>query len=308
MLGTRCGKWLFVADAGRYGRHRKWLVRCDCGTERTVYRQNLNPNGCRSCLPTAPRRGVPRRERLQYAGQRFGRWFVLSDLPGSTQRRVVARCDCGSEKTVHIGNLISGMSRSCGCLTVETCRARATTHGKSGTAIYNVWQGMIARCQRVGDARWVDYGGRGITVCERWQTFENFYADMGDKPTGRSLDRIDNDGNYEPGNCRWATQKEQCSNTRRNVWLTWQGRTMHASDWAKELGVSRQRIEQRLRRFGENSPHTFARRGEFTPVARPKAKQAPKLTRVNGKNACGVCGERGHNRQTCANQIRQVAA
>lgn len=111
-----------------------------------------------------------------------------------------------------------------------------------------VWEQMIQRCSDRNIPAWKNYGGRGITVCARWRSFKNFLADMGPRPVGRSLDRIDNNGNYEPGNCRWATQKEQTRNCRTNRLLTFQGRTLPMSQWTEIMGFKPNLIWQRLGR------------------------------------------------------------
>lgn len=108
----------------------------------------------------------------------------------------------------------------------------------SHSRAYTSWRGMIDRCTNPNMASWKDYGGRGITVCERWRTFEHFYADMGDPPGGMTLDRIDVDGNYEPSNCRWATTAVQSRNRRNNVFITDDGVTQTLHDWAREKGIS----------------------------------------------------------------------
>ena len=116
---------------------------------------------------------------------------------------------------------------------------------------HHAWHRMLHRCYCQTNPAWKHYGGRGITVCQRWRdSFENFLADMGPKPSPKhSIDRIDNNGNYEPGNCRWATQTEQSRNTRRNVYVTWNNRTMTCAEWAEVLGISRERVRQRIRDF-----------------------------------------------------------
>lgn len=123
-------------------------------------------------------------------------------------------------------------------------------HDKSRTSTYRTWISIKARCCNPRYSRYSDYGGRGIRVCERWcESFENFFYDMGEKPLGLSIDRIDNNGNYEPGNCRWATRKQQDSNMRKNVFLTLHGKTQILSDWARELGMTGTSLRKRLRRW-----------------------------------------------------------
>lgn len=147
-------------------------------------------------------------------GERFGRLAVVADRT-MAHERVQCRCDCGKEFSVAIDSW--GKSRSCGCLTRETTIARSTRHGLTTGGIrkiYWIWSDMVGRCTRPTHTRYASYGGRGITVCDRWMDVANFYADMGDRPAGRSLDRTDNDKGYSPDNCRWATAKEQRANRR----------------------------------------------------------------------------------------------
>lgn len=112
-----------------------------------------------------------------------------------------------------------------------------------GTRTYNLWQAMLART-RYGRK---DYAGRGITVCDSWLKFENFYADMGEAPTGMSLDRIDNNGNYEPSNCRWATHTQQMNNRRNNVFIEWDGKKQTVRQWERDLGMKPTTLRSRLR-------------------------------------------------------------
>jgi hypothetical protein len=148
-------------------------------------------------------------------GNRFGMLTVLQEAESRVTARSKGRiryfrvrCDCGTEKSVQWAALRSGVTKSCGCLS----RERSTKHGMEGTKVYAVWSSMKARCQNARHRAYKNYGGRGISVCERWQKFENFYADMGE-PTG-VLDRIDNDGDYTPTNCRWTTWSVSNTNKR----------------------------------------------------------------------------------------------
>lgn len=159
-----------------------------------------------------------------HINDRFGRWLVVGAAPDHVQRcgthlrAVTVRCDCSTTRAVRVQLLRDGQSKSCGCLHKEIqavrLKAYATTHGLTRTGAWNSWMAMKTRCENEWNKAFKYYGGRGIQVCERWKSFENFYADMGDRPKGLTIDRIDVDGNYEPGNCRWATQQEQCRNKR----------------------------------------------------------------------------------------------
>lgn len=121
------------------------------------------------------------------------------------------------------------------------------SHGKSSTPEYGVWEAMKARCKNPKDPSYINYGGQGISVCERWESFENFAEDMGPRPEGGTLERLDNNGNYEPDNCAWKTRSDQLNNTRRTRRLTYMGRTMSLTQWALEVGISRDTLSARLR-------------------------------------------------------------
>jgi hypothetical protein len=153
---------------------------------------------------------------IDITGKRFGRWKVLAIHPERARRHVLwlCRCDCGTERPVRGDNLHNGTSTSCGCFARENAAKLLTKHGLSRIRAYCIWENVKQRCCNPRAPSYPYYGGRGITVCERWLTFENFYADMGDPADGMSLDRIDNDDNYEPGNCKWSTRSQQNSNRR----------------------------------------------------------------------------------------------
>jgi hypothetical protein len=159
------------------------------------------------------------------------------------------RCGCGKEFESQVYHIKSGKKKSCGCGSSPKRLAQFNTkHGLSKTKAYKSWFAMMRRCYREKSDGFVNYGGRGITVCHEWHQFEQFYADMGEPGKGMSIDRIDNNGNYEPSNCRWATQKEQNRNQRRNRLLSIDGLTKTMAEWAEIAGISSSKVHQRLSR------------------------------------------------------------
>ncbi len=192
---------------------------------------------------------------LNLVGQQFGMLVVIERARHRGLIAWVCKCGCGSRTTITTGSLRSGNSKSCGCQT-HRFSGSAPRHGMTNTRTFRVWSGAIQRCHNPNSKDRRNYADRGIAVCERWRhSFENFLADMGEAPKGKSLDRWpDNDGNYEPGNCRWATPQEQLHNTRVNRWITYNGETMILADWARRLGTSASALRQRWVREGVIKP------------------------------------------------------
>jgi len=188
---------------------------------------------------------------IDLAGQRFGRWLVISRAAYRRGRAFwLCRCDCGTVREVNARNMMIGESRSCGCAVYEEFKARQTKHGQARTRDYGRWASMIDRCHNPRNKYYASYGGRGITVCDRWrESFVNFIEDMGPRPSDRhSLDRTDNDGPYSPENCRWATKVQQSNNRRSNRMLTYNGQALTLTQWAKIVGISEGTIDSRIRR------------------------------------------------------------
>ena len=185
--------------------------------------------------------------RIDLTGQRFGKLVVLAIV--SSIKGVVSWdciCDCGNRFTATTASLRYSGRKSCGCIHREQLIARNTTHGLRAHRVYRVWAAMRDRCNRPADKFYADYGGRGIKVCDSWQTFENFIADMGVPADGMQIDRINNDGDYEPSNCQWVTRTENASNKRNNKVIEYHGKSKTVSAWEKELGFKPGTIKQRL--------------------------------------------------------------
>ena len=203
--------------------------------------------------------------RIDLTGQRFGRLTVVSlpeSNPFGSSAAWVCLCDCGTELLVRSALLRKGHTKSCGCLRADATRNRRRIDGRSTTRAYGIWGSMVGRCRDIGNTSYARYGGRGITVCERWKTFENFLADMGEPPKGLSLDRIDNNGPYSPDNCRWASVHEQLRNRRTTRFLTYNGQTKTHTEWERELGLTIGTIHNRIRCFG-NDPEKLLFTGQF---------------------------------------------
>lgn len=239
ITGVKYGMLTAVGYAGRRGVSQYWLFRCDCGVEKTIKGSHVKDGRTRSC-------GCIKAQE-QVVGMIFGRWTPLREVERNlgVGRMFECVCECGVQRNVIGTDLINGGSKSCGCLNREL----HTTHGMSNTAELKIWNHMIARCYNSNTNCFDNYGGRGIQVCERWRSsFESFLADMGMRPSlEHSIDRFpNNNGNYEPGNCRWATPLQQGRNKRNNRLVTIGDVTKCLSEWSEETGVKASTIARRI--------------------------------------------------------------
>jgi len=187
---------------------------------------------------------------MDITGQKFGRLTAITMLRFRGVTKWICRCECGQVAHVTQGNLGSGNTKSCGCGIFDGI----IKHRDSKTSEYNTWVAMNQRCSNPNAQEYENYGGRGISVCDRWNpkktdsAYQNFLQDMGRRPfKSYSLDRIDNNGNYGPGNCQWADKKAQRLNQRSRIrWFSHEGKTLCISDWAREKGVPREHLVSRL--------------------------------------------------------------
>lgn len=150
-------------------------------------------------------------------GDTFGSWTIVGEACRTPcgRRRFTCKCACGSTRDTNLVHLVSGRSRDCGCGRKATLSMVKATHRMVGTPTHQSWRAMVQRCRNVNHASYKNYGGRGISICPYWREFDNFFTSMGARPLGKTLDRIENNGNYEPGNCRWATPIQQARNKRK---------------------------------------------------------------------------------------------
>ena len=258
LTGQTFGNWKVLerAETKRYksgGTATAWLCQCiknpSCqmvklGAELRLVKEPT----CKAC---------PGCHEMDLTGKQFGRWTVLEradDYIDKTGRVYhVWKCQCGCEKhtikNVLAKNLLRGTSQSCGCIAAEFCKENFSTHRGTDTRLYGIWTNMRKRCINPNDSAYPNYGGRGITVCEEWNSFENFrdWAEDNGYDDTLTIDRINNNVGYSPDNCRWADYKTQANNTRNNVHITLNGETHTISQWGDITGVPAYEIAFRIR-------------------------------------------------------------
>ena len=255
LTGQRFGKLIVVSRADDYIKPNgnkiiQWRCMCDCGNEVVVRGEYLRSGDTKSC-------GCLTSENL--VGMKFGRLTVMDrESPKSKKAKGlwVCKCECGNVIKVNTSDLKSGNTTSCGCKRKETLRQLRTKHGESNTRLYNVWSDMKKRCYNTKNVDYKNYGGRGITVCDEWMDFQNFYewaiANGYDKtaPRGQcTIDRIDVDGCYEPENCRWVDRYIQMNNKRNNRILTYNGESHTLAEWCEIVNIPYNCLKSRLNKL-----------------------------------------------------------
>lgn len=188
----------------------------------------------------------------KYIGNKYGKLTIVSyDTKKNNLHYVNCKCDCGNTKSIWLGSLTSNKTKSCGCIRKELFKKNKkdrTTHGQTDTRLYNIYRGMKARCYRKSEKRYHSYGGRGIKIYDEWlDDFMNFYnwAYANGYNDDLTIDRNDNNGNYEPNNCRWITEAEQHNNTSRNINITYNGETKTLKQWSEFTGINYHTLRKR---------------------------------------------------------------
>ena len=186
---------------------------------------------------------------INMIGQKYAKLTVLSQVGvnKSGEKMYECLCECGNIKVIRGNSIRRGLTTSCGCYRSQYISNKNKSHEQCDNPTYKSWTAMKSRCLNPNTVAYQNYGGRGIKICDEWMDFNNFLRDMGDKPKGKTLDRIDVNGNYEPSNCRWASVKEQNRNTRQNVMITYNGETLCMKEWAERLSISYPTLQSRIR-------------------------------------------------------------
>lgn len=229
-------------------------------------------------------------DKLEFVGKKFGKLTVLNLSDGNQQKTSYdCLCECGNKTVATYAHLKSGKRTSCGCH-----RPGRLSHGMRRTKVYSIWCDMLKRCKNPNSISYRYYGAKGISVCERWRSFETFYADMGDAPDGMSIDRIDPTGNYEPANCRWADAKTQTHNRPCQKMYDYNGRPMTLPEIAEATGIKYRTLRSRLFRTGmsldEALGHEF---GAITKDGMDRLKSAVIASNVRRGHQSGVTAAKG---------------
>lgn len=256
VLCDYCNKQ-FTKSYQKYNKSRKNILKdcCNNSIYKNIKRREslikLFGGPSSWCDPLIRAKIKPRLNRYRdLTNQKFARLRVIK-FAHKKNRNIywLCRCECGNEITCQSSHLLSKSIQSCGCLRQEMCALYSKKHGQHKTKTYHAWQSMLQRCYNKNHKSYHNYGGRGITVCKSWrESFLNFLKDMKEKPSGLSLDRVNNNGNYEPNNCCWSTPKRQAQNRNTNILITYNNETKCLMEWAELLNIPYSTLSNRLNR------------------------------------------------------------
>lgn len=240
----RFGAWTVIRYSEYRNKKHFWICRCDCGTEKERSTGNINSSRSKSC-------GCASKKHL--TGLRFGGLVVLKEY-NDKYHTCECLCDCGVKKKIIMRSILSGRTTSCGCIGRESRIKSLTKHGDCGSSLYGVWSNMRRRCYDNKNEAYSRYGGRGISVCAEWMGDVGFikfkeWAIKNGYRTNLTIDRINNDGNYEPNNCRWATMKIQMNNMSRNRRITGPIGVFTISEWADIIGINQNKLRGELIKY-----------------------------------------------------------
>ena len=246
LTGNKYGKLTVLSLSNERTIHNKTICicKCDCGNIVNIISNSLQTGNTTSC-------GCLDRKVKNLVNNKYGMLTVIKYISERDSNGKVlwkCKCDCGNEVISRGESLVSGNTQSCGCLLLKRIKETQTTHGMSGSLEYYIWIEMIQRCVNPNHHAYIDYGGRGITVYDSWRnSFSDWYAYIGPRPSDQhSIDRINNDGNYEPGNVRWSTRIEQSNNRRNNRIVLYKGKEYTRAELAREYNIDYDIIRNRL--------------------------------------------------------------
>lgn len=300
LTNMKFGRLTVIARAENKHGKARWLCRCDCGNEIIAYGSILLKGNTRSCS-CLQKEITSKRCFKSLINQKFGLLTVLERVANNKHNRICykCRCECGREVVVESGHLKSGNTASCGCL-------HGQHHGMENTKIYKTWSNIKTRCTNSKVKCYARYGGRGITFYKMWaESFVEFYNYVSQLPhfgeKGYSLDRIDNNGNYEPGNLRWATAKQQGRNTRTNTIIECQGESMTLIEWAEKSKIPPNVLSARycagdrdeylfrpVRKHGELTANEVKHIRELYSTGNYSQYKLAKMFNVSQSNVCNI--------------------
>lgn len=253
LIGQKFNRLTVIKRLENKGSRAQWLCQCDCGGTIISDSYRLTHGVTKSCGCYKAEK-TSERSLEDLTGKEFGRLTVMHRANNRGKATMWhCKCQCGNEVDIAAASLKNGTSQSCGCLQKEIVSGNNKTHGMSNSKFYHIWSGMKARCYNQNAGQYKDYGGRGIKMCDEWRNnFMAFYrwAITHGYSDGLSIDRIDVNKDYSPENCRWATDYVQSNNRRNNIVLEYNGESHTMSQWAEKLGIAKQTLKDRIRRYG----------------------------------------------------------